>query len=149
MTDMRPFHVAIASVFFLVTSDARAYPEVERHGPFGEFMAQLGTAAKRHDMRAMRRLASRDFTTGEELGRRSSLAELDHEPGMRRALAILAEHGGCYRTGPRLVQCETPDPGPELDHTRLPRSTFAIFERHRDGWKMNALGASYAPVVKE
>jgi len=146
---MRLVSIAVGLVLVLASADANAYPEVQRRGAFGAFMTELGTAAKRHDMRAMRRLASRDFTTGEELGRRSSLAELDHEPGMRRALAILAEHGACYRTGPRLVQCETPDPGPELDHTRLPRSTFAIFERHRDGWKMNTLGASYTPVVKE
>ena len=90
-------------------------------------------------------MTARDFTTGEELGRRSSLHELDHSPGMRKALAIVAQYGACYRTGPRLVQCETPDPGPELDHTRLKQVTTAIFERGQSGWKMNALYASYAP----
>lgn len=141
---MRLLH-AIASILVLSSASANAYPEVERHGAFGAFMAQLATAAKRHDMRAMRRMTNRGFTTGEELDRRSSLHELGHSPGMQRALAILAQYGACYRTGPRLVQCETPDPGPELDHTRLKQTTTAIFERGRDGWKMNALYASYAP----
>jgi hypothetical protein len=144
MTEMRPFHVAVASLFFLVSADARAYPAVQKRGAFGTFMTELATAAKRHDMRAMRRMTNRGFTVGEELDRRSSLHELDHSPGMRRALVSLVQNGGCYRTGP-LVQCELPDTGPELDHMPLPRSTAAIFERVRGGWKMNALYASYAP----
>jgi len=142
---MRLVHAAIASIVLFTSMNARAYPEVEKRGAFGRFMAQLATAAKQHDMRAMRRMTSRGFTVGEELGRRSSLGEIDRSPGLRRALAILAQYGGCYRTGPRLVQCELPDTGPDLDHTRAPRSSTAIFEHGQGGWKMNALFASYAP----
>jgi hypothetical protein len=135
--------IVIAGLF--VATDASAYPRVERRGDFGAFMARLGTAAHRHDMRTLRQLTDRKFTVGQKLDRRSSLATVDHEPGLRHALAVLAEFGGCYRTGANLVQCETPDPGPELDYARLTHVTSAIFERTRDGWKMNEISASYFP----
>jgi hypothetical protein len=140
---LKPVLVVIAGL--VIATDASAYPRVERRGDFAAFMSRLGTAARRHDMRTLRRLTDRDFTIGEEHDRRTSLATVDHEPGLRRVLAAIADHGACYRTGANLVQCELPDPGPELDHTRLKQTSFAIFERGHHGWKMNVIGASYTP----
>ena len=120
-------------------SAAHAYERAPRTRSFRSYLSHLRHAAKRRDVTAVGRLASADFTIGEELDRRSSLDELRAHPESLAMLARLVDHGACYRTGPQLVQCELPDPGPELDHTKRgsARTTLAIFERSRRGWRMN------------
>jgi len=132
----------IASLFalglVLASSEADAgYARVAHRGSFGAFLNQVASAARRSDMRAMRRLVDKEFTIGEELGREDSLATLAHDASMRRWLAATADHGGCYRTARNIVQCELPDPGPGLDHTKS-RTSIAMFERTRRGWRLNA-----------
>ncbi len=138
---MRHLALVFALAVVLVGVDANAYSRVGHRGAFGAFLSQLGSAARRQDIRALRRMTDRGFTVGEELERADSLDALDHDASMRRALAALADHGVCYRTAPALVQCELPDPGANLGHTKRSRSSIAIFERTRHGWKLGALYA--------
>ena len=138
---MRLVSGAFAVVLTLLfTHDASAYARVQHRGSFGAFSNEVASAARRGDMRAMRKLVDREFTVGEELGRDSSLSILAHDASARHVLAITADRGACYRTGPKLVQCELPDAGPNLDHTKL-RTSIAIFERGRRGWRLNAFYA--------
>jgi hypothetical protein len=138
---MRYLAWALAVAILFVGADANAYSRVARRGAFGAFLSQLGSSARHQDMRALRRMTDRDFTVGEELDRSASLGALGHDASMRLTLAAIADHGACYRTAPALVQCELPDPGPNLDHTKRSRSSIAIFERTRHGWKLGALYA--------
>jgi len=112
------------------------YPAMPKTGSFGHHLAKLRAAASTHDMKSFARLTTGDFTVGEELDRASSLA-LVHLPAVVR----LIDRGACYRTGPGLVQCELPDPGPSLDHTKLSHSTIAIFEHTKHGWRLGLFSA--------
>ncbi len=124
----------------LLASHAHAYPRVPHHGALGAFLSELAIAARASDMHAIRRLTDREFTIGEELGRDDSLRALAHDASMRKWLAATADHGACYRTTSTQVQCELPDPGANLDHTKL-RTSIAMLEHTRHGWKLVAFYA--------
>jgi hypothetical protein len=137
---MRRVIACLVALLFAAPALAHAYEPQPLDGEFGAFVRHVRRAAARGKHAALAASASASFTVGEELPRAESLADL-HERGRRLALARALSAPHCYRTGTRLVQCETPDPGPELDHTHLPRTaerSIVIFERTKRGWQMNA-----------
>ncbi len=58
---------------------------------------------------------------------------------LRRVLVDIAQRGACYRTSRAQIQCELPDPGPNVDHTKVPHASIAMFTRTRRGWRLGAL----------
>jgi hypothetical protein len=134
---MRRIAWLVACGLLFAQTQASAYPRVARRNAFGAYLIRLGAAAQRNDVRALRRLASHDIAVGEEIvvGPR----QLSRDAPLRRALTLLAARGACYRTTPTQIQCELPDPGPNLDHTKLASSTIALFNLTGHGWKLIAL----------
>jgi hypothetical protein len=125
--------IAIVLATLLLPTTALAYPRVPKTKSFGSFVHRMRRAAAHGDTKAIARATTLDFTVGEELARAPSLIEL-RNPVMLSALVGLLDRGVCYRTGKGLVQCELPDPGPNLEH-RGP-SLLGIFQRTKHGWKM-------------
>ena len=112
----------------LSTSQAHAYPRMPHQGAFGAFLSEIASAARRSDMRAIRRMTDREFTIGEELDRETSLAALARDASMRKWLAATADHGTCYRTAPTVVQCEL-------------GASIAMIGHTRHGWRLSAFYA--------
>ena len=137
---MRRAWMVIALV--LLPQVANAYAVVPKTGSFGKHLSQLRKAAVKHRMKSFARLTMSDFTVGEELDRASSLDVIRSEPKRWSELVRLIDHGRCYSTGRGLVQCELPDPGPLLDHTKFHGSSLlAIFEHTRRGWRLGLFSA--------
>lgn len=132
---MRLVSLVLGLSLLLASRDADAYARVPRSGAFGTYLTSLASAARRHDARGLRRLSDRELSIGEEI----VIDPARMNARQRRVLVDLVQRGACYRISRAQIQCELPDPGPNLDHTKLPRSSIAMFAHTRHGWRLVAL----------
>lgn len=137
MKNIKNFYLLIAILFFSIVVHATTQKEISKD--FKLFLAQLKRIAKNKDNAQLAKITGPHFTVGEELNRESSLEAIKKNPKSFADLLLIVDHGGCYRTDPLLVQCESPDPGPELKHSDSKQSILLIAQRYGKVWKINVL----------
>jgi hypothetical protein len=103
------------------------------------FMARVRAVAVARDARALALLVDRGFTTGEEMSRAESLAELSARPQLLDELVTILDAGRCdvETTG---AQCQVHVPGTPPD-----RRALAIFVRERGRWRLGVFAPASDP----
>lgn len=133
-------HYVLVFIFFFSICANASYPK-ETSADFKLFLSELKEIAKSKDFHKFKNLTSSKFTIGEELDLKASLSVIKKNPDKFKSLLAIADHEACYRTGSNLVQCQYPDPGPDLDNTETMKSALLIAERIRKKWKINVFSA--------
>ena len=121
-------------IWLLLALDLTAAPSLaSAPAELRAFASTLQAAAAARDVHAVARLTDREFTTGEELGRADSLAELRGNPALLDKLADLLAHGHC-EIEPTHVQCDRFGAQP----SQYNHGSIAMLGRTHGRWRLLA-----------